>query len=190
VTAYSTWERPFAPLEPRLCTVANGWFGTELDDERPPVPAGLLVGEQPAPGGRPELPLWPWPERSAGRRLLAMSGLSAGDYLARLARVNMARRPVARWSAKQAEHRAHQLLATLPDGARVVLLGARARDAVPALARLGWFEPALLRVTRGHAVIVSVPHPSGRNREYNDPANRDRAGSVVRWAAGMGELET
>lgn len=184
----STWERPWGPPSGTVARVAAYWFGLSEEWERAAEraePAGLLVGEQPAPASNQALPLWPHPPLSAGGRLRDMSGIEVGAYLLRLARVNLHRRPVARWSSKWAEHRAHQLLGTLPDGARVVLCGARARDAVPVLAGRAWFAPHVVQTTHGHAVVVAVPHPSGRCREYNDPAARDAAGAAVRWAAGL-----
>lgn len=186
LAAVSTWDRPFAPMGPTAARVAAYWFRLNAEWERVAAtrqPVGLLVGEQPPPAGNPALPLWPYPATSAGGRLRAMSGVPAGEYLMRLARVNLSRRPVATWDTSRARHRAHQLLATLPDGARVVLCGARARDA--ALGQVPWFEAAVLPATRGHVVAVAIPHPSGRAREYNDPDNRDRAGQAVRWAAGL-----
>lgn len=75
---YSTWERPFAPLNPVVARIAEAWFDdAEGLEALGGYPVGLLVGEQPGPTSNPKLPLWPFPPRSAGGRLHAMSGVTA-----------------------------------------------------------------------------------------------------------------
>lgn len=193
MTKYSTWERPWGPLNHEVAVTAAWLF--ELPDgwverAQTTTPVGLLVGEQPGPSSNPRLPMWPYPPNSAGGRLHRMSGMDVGDYLLRLARVNLARRPVARWDPARAADRLGLVLDGLPDGARVVLCGARAKDAlcswlgVPGpTCPLPFTAPVLWR---GRDVkIVGVPHPSGRCQDYNDPAVREAAGRVVRWAAGL-----
>ena len=82
------------------------------------------------------------------------------------------------WVGTDAALRATGLLATLPEGTRVVLLGARARSAF-GMAR-EWFRVEDFQ----HGVrCVAIPHPSGRCREYNDPATRDKARGCLQWAA-------
>lgn len=179
MSKYSTWEHPFAPLDPMIARVAEAWFGIEGIEAEGGYPVGLLVGEQPGAASNPRLPLWPYPPRSAGGRLHAMSGMPVRDYLMRLARVNMARRPVRSWDARQAQGRAYALAGQLSGtGARVVIVGARARDAfeVPA-----WFTSWTIADPR--VEVVAIPHTSGRNREYNDPAIVARTREAVRWAA-------
>lgn len=182
MTLYSTHDRPFAPLDLVVARVAEYWF--ELPDgwENEAVkimPRGLLVGEQPKPGGNPKLPLWPYPPRSSGDRLYRMSEMDLPEYLTKLARVNLSRDVVARWNPRWARERAQQIRSTLPEGARVVACGARARDAfgLPDFFEYRAYDPDGVR-------IVAIPHPSGRNQEYDDPAVVRRAGRWVRWAAG------
>lgn len=182
---WSTHDYPMRPISPTLRVVAEYWLETDLGDAELPMPIGLLVGEQPRPGGNPKLPLWPWPKNCAGERLFRMSGMTMLDYLTKLARVNMSREPVARWNKNWAGRRAEFLTTALPRNARVVLCGSRARDAF----RIGeWFEPVDLanlefEIPRGWARAVAIPHPSGRNEIYNDPRTRMQAGRWLRWAA-------
>jgi hypothetical protein len=65
----------------------------------------------------------------------------------------------------------------------VVLLGARVARAYD-LDPLGWGH--WLRLTR-HAAVVAVPHPSGVNHLYNDPAARELAGRVLREALSLAD---
>lgn len=193
VSGYSTWDQPFAPMDPVHARVAVTWFDLHEDHtERlsTTMPVGLLVGEQPGPASNTQLPLWPFPPGSAGGRLQAMSGIPVGDYLERLARVNIARMPVARWGRDAAMSRMITLLDGLPDGARVVLVGARARDAYNDVfgqgVLLDWFGREGWSARAGHMIgVTAIPHPSGRNPEYNDPAVVARARQAVREAAGM-----
>lgn len=190
---YSNHHRPFAPLDPVVARVAKTWF--ELPDgweqkACATTPVGLLIGEQPGPGSNPRLPLWPYPPGSSGGRLHRMTGVPVADYLTLLARVNLFHRPIARWTVESARARMASLLSGLPDEARVVLVGTRVRDAyTPSWSRtrvpLRWFEPIY---EAGPCVrLVAIPHPSGRNPDYNHADTRARAGAAVRWAAGIEE---
>lgn len=182
MSAYSTWEDPFRPLSPMIARVAEAWFDVEGIEAEGGYPVGLLVGEQPGLSSNPKLPLWPYPPRSAGGRLHTMSGIPVRDYLLRLARVNLARRPVAKWDTHAADLRLAAILERVPDAGRVVLCGARARNAwCPPAPGREWFH--LFATVRG-IQVVAIPHPSGRSREYGDPATVARAQEAVRWAAG------
>ena len=182
---YSTHQNPMLPLSPTIRIIGAHWFNLpEIEEGDWPNPVGLLVGEQPRPGGNPKLPLWPWPEKGSGGRLFAMSGMHMVDYLRLLARVNIARRPVARWNPIGARQRALDMLVTLPDGARVVACGSRARDALG----IGtWFTPQKAFLDSERVMMVAIPHPSGKNREYNTQAARRQTGQWIRWAARVGE---
>lgn len=188
---FSSWERPWAPLDPRMARIAEAWFALPDGwEERATTeqPRGLLVGEQPGAASNPRLPLWPYPENSAGGRLRRMSCVPHAEYLVRLARVNLARRPTGRWDPEGAQGRAYALACGLAGtGCRVVACGARARDAFGAPS---WFErwTVVAPYRSGRQLeVVAIPHPSGRNHEYNHAATRSRAGQVVRWAAGLEE---
>lgn len=180
MSTWSTFEDPFNPMSPTAVTVARWWFGTVIP-EGMPMPTGLLIGEQPGALSNHGLPLWPNPAYSAGGRLFVMSGMPVAEYLTRLARVNLARQPVKKWDVTAAHYRAMDLAAKAPVGFRVVLCGARARDAfgMPK----AWFEP----VATSRAEYVAIPHPSGRNREYDRPDVAGETRKVLRWAAGYEE---
>lgn len=173
-----------APLNPVVAALAGFWFNLPLDWEEEATvttPVGLLVGEQPGPGSNPKLPLWPYPPRGSGARLQRMSGIPMGVYLTRLARVNLMPKPVARWNPHEARRNLTELLAGLPAGTRVVLCGARVRDAagIPA-----WFtEWPLIHPAGGYVHPVAIPHPSGRNRDYDTPTNVELVREALRWAA-------
>lgn len=179
---YSTHDDPLWPMSHTIRVIAECWFEIpSLSDGEWPRPKGLLVGEQPRPGGNPKLPLWPWPAGGSGGRLFPMSRMRLLDFFVDLARVNVSKYPVARWSANQARSRGIWILDKMPDGARVVARGARARDAFG----VGEFFRKTEAVRNGVTVeLVAIPHPSGRCREYNDPDNVRLAGSWIRWAAG------
>lgn len=204
VSGHSTHDRPLAPLDHEVAATAEWLF--ELPDgwaeqASTTMPVGLLIGEQPGPSSNPQLPLWPYPAGSAGGRLHRLSAMAVGEYLLRLARVNLARASVARWNNDQARARLHGLLSALPDrlpsgeGTRVVLVGDRARQAYLWLHGQGpmpWFQRWCGNVgprpgQGPHIDIVSIPHTSGRNPAYRDPATVAAAGRAIRWAAGLEE---
>lgn len=188
---YCTHEDPLWPMSHTMRVIAANWFEVpDIESGEWPRPVGLLVGEQPRPGGNPQLPLWPWPKNGSGGRLLAMSGMQLIDYFRLLARVNVSRQPVARWSANGARQRGLWLLRGLPDGTRVVACGARARDALGVSdffllhPMYTGMEDMLQDGGAGPRVeVVAIPHPSGRTREYNDPDNAKLARGWIRWAA-------
>lgn len=168
-----------APMSPTVRAVAWHFLDAKLPDDMP-NPVGLLVGEQPGQKHNPKLPLWPWPKNSSGDRLMRMSGMDVVDYLTLLSRVNLALRPATTWDKEAARGRATHLLSTVPNGTRIVLCGARARDAFDLQ---DWFQST--KYVLWDVEAVAIPHPSGRSREYNDLAVRDRATAAIRWAAGL-----
>lgn len=176
-------------------TPAEAWFAYAFLDPTPDldevrrqyaaVPAvGLVVGMAPGPRTSSSLPMFPHPAASAGGRLHAMSGMPAEAYLGRLRRANLCR---GAYSVPEARDRARTLYfehrSVHAPRPRLVLCGRRvARAFLEALGERDdpeWFRPG---AWAGVDYVV-VPHPSGRCREYNDPANRARAGEAVRWAA-------
>ena len=142
----------------------------------PPIAA--IVGEAPGPNTSPKLPLFPLPPRSAGARLMSYSRISPARYLGAFLRRNLFRELPRAWDRNDACVNAEQLSAELRlrGITRVILLGTKVGAAfdVPDL----W--------SHGHAIgfeLVTIPHPSGRCRIYNDIAAQRRAGAMLRWAA-------
>lgn len=164
----------------------------------------LLIGERPPPRAelRNHSPLYPLPPRCAGARLHVLSGLSIGAYLACFDRVNLVPYPgeiewsVGPWPREEARWCA---LSLVRGGSlrkrRVVLLGARVRDAFDVLLRLS-VSPKLAEHARWYHDAYNdchwglLPHPSGRSRAWNDPELRAAARVFLREAAGVEEEVT
>jgi hypothetical protein len=134
----------------------------------------VLVGEDPGPRGDPDCALYDQPEGRAGHRLRLLAGLRRRDYFDAFARVNLLREWPGRWSAPRAREAARALLPAL-DGRLVVLLGSRVRDAFG----VAWprYAFGLLDAGPGRRRVLAawMPHPSGRCREWNDPARAGEA---------------
>lgn len=137
-----------------------------------------LVGEAPGPGFKPGMDpnqwaLYPYPERSAAGRLKDMLGWTRSEYLSVFARANLLGEypgptfPLSR--GRLAAEGVAQKLAPRP----LLLMGRGVADSFgfPTRDILTW-ESYLL----GSTLIVAavVPHPSGLNRFYNQPGNRER----------------
>ena len=74
-------------------------------------------------------------------------------------------------------------------GRVVVVLGSRLAS-VFTLATKGWHDEAVVRddcgvISQVPCQIIAIPHPSGLNRQLNDPVERERAGAVLREAMQM-----
>lgn len=133
----------------------------------------LFVGEQGAGLDRPE--------SSAGRRLAAMLGMSHEDMVRRYDFINLL--SPGTWSAREARQAGYSLQRDLVEGTwlRVVLLGKRVGQA----ALFG--APTLSTLRHGFADVLFFPHPSGRNRLFNDPAFKRRASRVLRRFVNVGQ---
>jgi hypothetical protein len=120
------------------------------------------------------------PDRGAGRALWRMSGMSREEYLTTYDRVNVYRR------ARHARLLSHELVALrgLLANRRVVVLGREAWRALLLPADVGWFGEVIEHTTGSRFTLL--PHPSGRCREYNDPANKERARTCLLSAARAG----
>lgn len=131
-----------------------------------------FVGMNNPYGADPRHALYPWPPTSAGGRLYGMVseaiGWTRGQYVDGIDRLNLVEGP---WSAASARDRASELLDELW-GRRVVMLGGAVAEAFRLRAhpilqwRDGWF--------------AVLPHPSGRNRWYNEASNRAAAVAFLR----------
>lgn len=155
----------------------------------------LLIGEAPNPAteNRPEL--WLLPDRSgvrhAANRLLAYSGWDFNTFLKAFDRTNLLHTCPPRgpsgfdFPMEKAKAGAARLMPRRSNYRGFVLLGRRTASAFP-----NWEKPlgkaikvddvdyfqwavAYAAELRVHAVIV--PHPSGTNRWWNEPANVELA---------------
>lgn len=176
MTLGEKWEQPntahLTDLEKRY---AAKWFRIDPDTINGP-PTGLLIGEMPGPATTNNLPLFPYPSNSAGGRLLKISKLEVGTYLGRLKRFNLFSTYLEGWQPIQAVENASKIFAEQPEGFRVLCLGQRVAQAC---GLGGWFD----KKTHEGVEYVAIPHPSGKNQMYNNPATRAGARMAIQWAA-------
>ena len=109
------------------------------------------------------------PPNAAGARLRRIMGVSRRTYLG-LARRNLC---VGKWDGNAAKLAAAAIIRA--EGHRlIVMLGVRVKTAF-GLATLPPFEE--------HFFCLALPHPSGRNLAWNDPAATARARQLLRLLA-------
>lgn len=136
----------------------------------------IIVGEAPPRGGegRPAFSGY------AGRRLAALAGVA--ELSDAFDAVNI----LDEWPGPQGKGsafpdalaaRAAMRLRGLLEGRLVIVAGRRAARALGL--RAGYLEP----VDAGWCAAAVLPHPSGVNRWWNDPANRRRASAFLAAAA-------
>ncbi len=146
----------------------------------------IIVGEAPGRGraGRPaagKVPAAFGLGPSAGR-LARLAGLGDSASLHRaFTVVNLVGQPVAgfRWPAEEARHVA-TVLSQSVDGGRFVLCGRRVAAAFGLRPGVPYFE----WVRRPGFAAAVVPHPSGKNRWWNERRNLARAKRFFRSLAG------
>lgn len=169
------WDRPeLAHLSRIEKKCAALWFKVNPDHVLGP-PTGMLIGEMPGRTTSPDLPLFPYPRNSAGGRLLKMSGLTIGEYLGRLIRINLIPHYAEKWDPEGARIRAEWLVKNSPVD-RIVLLGQHVGAAFG-------FSSFFHHETVNDKTLVCIPHPSGRNRVYNDERARLGAAATMKFAA-------
>ena len=122
----------------------------------------IIVAESPNPHGE-----WTW-ERASARRMEQLIGRRVTWY-------NLFEVEPERWSAMRARAAASGLLAELTHDHTVLMLGRRVCAAF-GHQKLPWLHGSLSK----HALLVAVPHPSGLNRWWNDPANVELAETTLR----------
>jgi hypothetical protein len=115
----------------------------------------LLIGEANPYGTAPEYALWPEPRRASGGRLMRLLDMSRAQYMIAFDRVDLCDQI---WRGGYARDMAQAILATR--AGPLVLLGARVAGAFGLV-----YEP--FTVVRGKCYLV--PHPSGRNRAWQEP---------------------
>lgn len=129
----------------------------------------IIVGEAPSKNQDPERPI----EGRIGKRLALFANLSYEAYLEHFERVNLLhlRQDDGTkfiFDNVAAAEEAKRLRQAWDYGRQVLLLGNRVAKA------FGVQGPCFERLVYDHDFYI-VPHPSGLNRFYNDPANRHQA---------------
>lgn len=163
-------------------------------------PTIVFVGEAPGRHRPDASPLFPLPRGSAGWRLFTMSPIydeartmrSMTTYLEDVRRINLLPECSASdgWSVRTARLRASSMLrGGLLTGQIVVLLGKRVLRAFcdeigrspnsVEPASIFWEGRQYSRSWRYHFDLAYLPHPSGRNRWYNDRDNFDAARALL-----------
>lgn len=137
----------------------------------------LLVGEDNPYGRDQRYALYPSPDYSAGGRLcFQIMGLSLKEYIGRFDRVNLCSE---KWTIREARDKAVEVLKERLDQERIdgpmaifVLLGTKVCNAfgIP-------FNPFTIQ---SYGRFVILPHPSGRNRLWNNPTSFETARAVLR----------
>lgn len=134
------------------------------------TPQVTLVGESNPYGGDDRFALYPAPDGCSGHRLCCLIlAMTRRAYLESFARVNLVR---GKWNMKEAREAAGKL-----EG-RLILLGSKVCSA---------FDLCFNPFTQFSYVMIGrtvpgliLPHPSGRNLAWNDPANFRRAQDAVK----------
>lgn len=136
----------------------------------------ILVGMNNPQGN---IPFFPHPPGCSGHRLWQMLSSKTGcfrqEYLDTFDRINMI--PDKVWSAGAALA-AQEPTWRLLEGRTVVLCG-RAVPVALGYSRTPWSGLAGLYEVKYRCTLYFIPHPSGMNRWYNDPANRDAVASLL-----------
>lgn len=135
----------------------------------------ILLGEAP-PRSRPKDTLESRPFSGAsGRRFSEMIGedvVTAFDTRNLLPEWPGPASKGSKFPVMAAQMGAHRLLRTLPsDGTRIILCGSRVARAMSMrwLPLLIWRNVAWQSPRFVHASVILIPHPSGVNRQWNDP---------------------
>lgn len=145
----------------------------------------LIVGELNPHGADPRYALYHQPRNASGNRLRLIMGLSDLHYARMLDKTNLC---TGKWSMKVARARASDLLGDRSIGV-YVLLGRRVALAFQGQTFGG--EPIKPfdsyevpeGVQCGPMHVISLPHPSGRCRAWNEPGACDKARELLRYAA-------
>lgn len=137
----------------------------------------IIVGENNPYNDDPKLALWPSPPSAAGGRLARILGLGDSDLQATW-RANLCRE---KWTAPTARAKAALLLGG--PWQRFVLLGSKVRDAFAEAGQdttVGYAisaarEAGTMIVKTNGVSLLLLPHPSGRNRAWNEAGAVGRA---------------
>ncbi len=138
----------------------------------------LIIGMNNPQGNQP---LWPDPPGCSGHRLWKMlsdfgesrhkHSISKTTYLRTFDRVNII--PGPKWEKNTAKINAPKIL-DLMKGRTTILLGRQVQNTL-ALPQTSW----LTWSGKFPDLLISIPHPSGLTRSYNDPHFRELVGSML-----------
>ena len=147
-----------------------------------------LVGEQNPYSRDPRTALHFIPANGSGNRLRRILGMRRWDYLRSFERRNLVQGE--RWSFRAARRGVQALMHEVEDSDVVVLLGQRVYTA---WGLLDWRPFRNLEACTSNNpddadavaffTIVTLPHPSGLSRVWNDPESKRRARDVLVSAA-------
>ena len=141
----------------------------------------FLVGESNPYSTDPRYALYPLPANASGGRLARILGMQATEYLRAFERRDLLS---GKWSAPEARVAANTLRGELRDGEALVLLGTKVAAAFGYV-----YEPltrhrGLVHGEVGYEVLL-IPHPSGLNRAWHDPAMAPRVRAAVNELRGV-----
>ena len=134
----------------------------------------LLLGMNNPLSDDPGFDLFPYPENSTGWRLWKMlpDGTPRQVYMGSFDRVNLLRSRT--WSKSDADVAAQALIPSL-QGRLVAVLGSDVRAALGLVRTEPLSRQEVTILVGAHEVTfewIAVPHPSGRNYWYTQPANK------------------
>ena len=150
-----------------------GYAPTPAIQWSPPV---VLVGEDNPYSLDARYALFDLPERAAGHRLRTLVfGVRRTTY-ARFHRMNCC---LGKWSMREARERLLLAFNDLPEGATFMFVGRKVHEAAGCghLPVFSWWD--WQGDTNRHTAIL-LPHPSGRNRAWNEPGAVERARNLLR----------
>lgn len=148
----------------------------------------LVIGEAPPSNTHPRhSPMYPLPANSAGGRLCAMSGLGVRGWIRATTRINLAQNfedySATRYRAYFDRLETGGVLGVFD---HCLLVGTRVRDAAGPKTEWPVGEIRPRRAVQGRASNVAwIPHPSGRNRWYNEQANKELVEALLRRLLGV-----
>lgn len=125
----------------------------------------VFVGELNPYGADPFFALYHLPRNASGNRLREILGLTDVEYY-KLAKVNLC---TGRWSMPAARRAAAELLIKY---SVIVCLGGKVRLAFNA-------PPPFCSEAGRFVKLISLPHPSGMNRMWDEPGARERARALL-----------
>ena len=134
----------------------------------------LLVGELNPHGSDPRHALFPYPKNGSGGRLCyKILGMSRLQYMSTFDRVNLC---TGKWDRKKAAEKALEIIGET--GPRIiVMLGAKVTRAF----MYKYYVPFIYHQKYGKT-MVTLPHPSGLNRIWNDEKNFRGARAMMQMA--------